>query len=149
VKIQKLLRQFGEHGNDYSPVEMGDKINEIIHAIAVAGVIEYDKDDVEIVRKELQPILEPKKEELGVPPTRSYAVRSSSTADKVYLVKDGKRYWIKNPETLRKLGFNFHTIKNITNEEMNKIEVGEPMDLKEKKPLEVLKPKDEFDKYNL
>lgn len=139
--IQKLLRQYGEHGNDYSPVEIGDKINELIDYLFPEKKIEVKPEKIETV----EPIT-------AVPPTRSYAVRSPSTADKVYLVKDGKRHWIKNPETLQKLGFNFQTIKNITNEEMNKIEAGSPIDMKEKKPLEVQKPKDGqegFDKYNL
>jgi len=128
MKLQKLLKQFGTYGNEYSPVEMGDKINELI-------------DYLMIPSKE--------KEFTAVPPTRSYAVRSPSTADKVYLIKDGKKYWIKNPETLMKLGFKFSDVKSITNEEMVKFPTGEPINLKEPTILEVKEPKEDGDKYNL
>ena len=80
---------------------------------------------------------------------KEYAARSSSTADRVYLIKEGNKHWIKNPETLVKLGFNFSSVKNITNKEMSEFEVGDPIDLKDPKKLEVNKPKNDGDIYNL
>ena len=44
---------------------------------------------------------------------KGYTARSDETGDKVYLVKDNTRYWIKNPETLAKLGFTLGQEKNI------------------------------------
>ena len=79
-----------------------------------------------------------------------HCVRSTSSGDMVYYVLNDEKHWIKNPETLQKLGFNFHSVKNITNAEFDKIKTGKPIDLREPKPLEVTKPKDGgFDKYNL
>ena len=144
--IQKLLRQFGEHGNDYSPIDVGDKINEIIDYLMTPSLDGSTSPSSSVS----MPESELKKEEItAVPPTRSYAVRSTSTADKVYLIKDGKKYWIKNPETLMKLGFKFSDVKSITNEEMAKFPTGEPINLKEPTILEVKEPKDDADKYNL
>jgi len=135
--ITKPLRQFGEHGNDYSVLELGDKVNEIIdymnNKLPTTPLVET-KEKVE----EKLPII-----------INNIAVRSQSTADKVYLIKDGKKHWIKNPETLTKLGFNFHTVKNITNEEMAKYETAEPINLKEPKVLEVQEPKDDANQYKL
>jgi len=34
-----------------------------------------------------------------------YTVRSEETGDKVYAVRQERRYWVKNPETLSKMGF--------------------------------------------
>lgn len=155
--IQKLLRQFGEHGNEYSPVEVGDKINEILDMLyntcwsSDKNVYEkgYETIAMEKVTEGKAKTATEAIEITAVPPTRSYAVRSQSTADKVYLIKDGKKYWIKNPETLAKLGFKFSDIKSITNEEMAKFETGEPINLKEAVISEVLQPKDDADKYNL
>lgn len=155
MKIQKLLRQYGEHGNDYSVLEIGDKINEILDYIQQKeGVIEFleKKNDDKFYSKneaavEFESLKQP--EETFTPIKGEMAVRSPSTQDKVYLIRDGKKHWIKNPETLNKLGFNFHNVKNITNEEMDKYETDESLDLRDDKPLEVIAPKDGFDKYNL
>jgi hypothetical protein len=143
MQIQKLIRQFGEHGNEYSPVEVGDKINEII------DVLNGVKTSPQTSLEPLQATKEPKANYTPIEAKpEGVAVRSPATADMVYLVKDGKKHWIKNPETLKKLGFDFQKIKNITNKEMNSFETSKPIDLKEK-PIEVKKAQDEFDKYNL
>ena len=150
--IQKLLKQFGTYGNEYSPLEMGDKINELIDYLfpeekkVILQNIETDE-----IKEMINPIIvEPEVvDNTAVPPTRSYAVRSQSTADKVYLIKDGKKYWIKNPETLNKLGFTFQTIKNITNEEMAKLPSGEPIDMKDYEVSEVPEQKEDGNTYNL
>ena len=133
--IQKLLRQFGEHGNDYSPVEMGDKINEIIDFLF----------PIQIITKQIETVnSEPNTDLL-----KEYPVRSASTADRVYLIKDGKKHWIKNPETLAKLGFKFSDVKSIKNEEMAKFETGEAINLKEPVISEVPTTKEDGDTYNL
>lgn len=72
--------------------------------------------------KSSQPI-SPKKEDKG------FTARTEETGDKVYLVKDGKRYWVRNPETLSKLGFSLGQEKRITFNELLKCPEGEPIDL--------------------
>ncbi len=150
MKISKLIRQYGEHGNDYSVLEIGDKVNEILFSLVKAGIIEHDEDDIKEIKKELQPILEPKK--VGVifkDDKGGYVARCPASGDKVYYILNKEKHWIRNPETLTKLGFNFQRIVNIPNEEMDTYETGDGLDLAEKKPLEVIKPKDGTDKYNL
>jgi len=60
---------------------------------------------------------------------KGMAVRADETGDKVYWVKDGKRYWVRNPETLKKLGFNLGGEKRILFNELLKYPEGEPVDL--------------------
>lgn len=60
---------------------------------------------------------------------KPYTVRSEETGDKVYVVRDNKRYWIKNPPTLTKLGFNLGQEKSIPFSEMLQIPEGAPIDL--------------------
>lgn len=138
--INKLLRQYGEHGNDYSPIEMGDKINEIIDLLK------------SISNGGENPLVEKPEEVLEIPRSLAqFAARSSATEDRVYLVipEVKTKSWIKNPETLEKLGFKFSDVKDITNVEMDSYETSQSIDLSEKKPLEVIKPIDGIDKYNL
>lgn len=66
---------------------------------------------------------ETKKEDKGI------TVRADETGDKVYWVKDNKRYWVRNPETLKKLGFNLGQEKRIVFDELLKYPEGEPLDL--------------------
>lgn len=63
----------------------------------------------------------------------SYLVRTSATGDKIYLIQDGSRYWIKNPETLEKLGFRFGQEKEITYTELIDLEDGGYIDMKPRK----------------
>lgn len=132
MKIQKLLRQFGEHGNDYSPIEMGDKINEIIDLLSGEQAIEGE------------PV--PSVEKITL---EEYPARCSSSGDRVYLIKNGKKSWIKNLETLKKLGWDLHKVKNITNEEMDGFEPAEATDLKDYEVSEVPETKDNGENYNL
>lgn len=132
MQIKKLIKQFGTYGNEYSLTEVGDKINELIDSLSGEVTVTEEK-------KNYTPI-EIKSEGM--------AVRSLSTQDMVYFVKDGKKHWIKNPETLKKLGFDFHKVRNITNEEMTSYETGKPIDLKEP-TVQVPDKEDGFDKYNL
>lgn len=144
--LQKLIRQYGEYGNEYSPVEMGDKINEIIDLlislsnggdnpliVTQTSVVEEAEVVANIIEKN----------------TDGIAVRSPSTSDKVYLIKGDTKHWIKNPETLAGLGFKFSDVKDIKNEEMASYKIGEPINLKESEPLQVVKPKDGFDIYDI
>lgn len=61
-----------------------------------------------------------------------YCVRTRKTGDKVYFIKDNKASWIKNPETLRALGFGFDDIKTISHKDFKEFERLEPINLKEK-----------------
>ena len=53
--------------------------------------------------------------------------RSSKTGDKMFLVKDGKKYWITSPEVLKELGHNFGQEKFIDN--LSIIQSGDPIRL--------------------
>lgn len=59
----------------------------------------------------------------------AYLIRTNYTGDRIYLVQDETRYWIKNPETLEKLGFNFGQEETINFSEMNKLTDGGIVDL--------------------
>ena len=56
-------------------------------------------------------------------------IRSDETGDKVYLKREDKRYWIKNPETLAKLGFYLGKEKKLPFSELLQYSEGEPIDL--------------------
>lgn len=60
---------------------------------------------------------------------KEYTARAEETGDKVYYVKDGQRFWVKNPETLAKLGFRLGQERNIPFTELLKFPEGEPLDL--------------------
>lgn len=53
--------------------------------------------------------------------------------DKIYLIKEGKRMWIRNPETLHELGFEFGQEIDITPKELYEYEDGGSIDFKENK----------------
>lgn len=150
--INKLIRQYGEHGNEYSPVEVGDKINEIIDWLMAIDRMSGTPPTVE------EPAQTPEEKLLEIEnnPWRSgrndmSVARSTSTADRVYLIDsiNKTKNWIKNPETLEKVGFKFSDVGFITDRAMDEYVTGEAIDLAEKKPLEVIKPIDGIDKYNL
>lgn len=150
--INKLIRQYGEHGNEYSPVEVGDKINEIIDWLMAIDRMSGTPPTVE------EPAQTPEEELLKINNNPWHSgrnnmsvARSTSTADRVYLTDsiNNTKNWIKNPETLEKLGFKFSDVGFITDRAMDEYVTGEAIDLSEKKPLEVIKPIDGIDKYNL
>lgn len=58
-----------------------------------------------------------------------YTARAEETGDRVFLVHDKKRYWVKNPETLSKLGFNLGQEKSIPFAELLQFPEYEPIDL--------------------
>ena len=58
-----------------------------------------------------------------------FTIRSDETGDKVYLVKGEKRYWVKNTETLTKLGFYLGKEKRLPFSELLAYAEGEPVDL--------------------
>jgi len=154
--IQKLLRQYGEHGNDYSPVEMGDKINELIDtqegtnkiSTQILKTLEQLKL-IQIVKPEEKKENEKLILENTETRTDGYPARCPSSGDKVYFIKGLKKSWIKNLETLQKMGYDLHKVINITNEEMDEFETIEPTDLKVYETEEVQEPKDNADTYNL
>jgi hypothetical protein len=135
MKIEKLLRQFGENGNEYSPIELGDKINEIIDYLFKDEVISKEERE-----KNGRIILEN---------TNGYPARCPSSGDRVYFIREGKKSWIKNLETLQKLGFDLHKVKNISNEEMNSFNHDKPIDMKEYDVTEVVEKQEDGEQYNL
>lgn len=58
-----------------------------------------------------------------------FTIRSDETGDKVYVVKNKKRYWVKNPETLAQLGFYLGKEKRIPFSELLGFPEGEPVDM--------------------
>ena len=75
-----------------------------------------------------QKVEEEKNKEL-IDEKKGYTIRSEETGDKVYLVKDGVRYWIRNVATLTQLGFNLGAEKTIPFSDLYKFPEGEPVDL--------------------
>lgn len=67
---------------------------------------------------------------------KTITVRTPYTGDKVFLIKDGTRAWIKNPETLEKLGFQLGLETNIEYAELAKYTEVDPIDLKDKENVE-------------
>ena len=55
-------------------------------------------------------------------------VRTNETGDKIYLKKDERVHWIKDPETLEALEGKFGDEVTLTKEEFDKFERGEPID---------------------
>ncbi|MFA5014009.1 MAG: hypothetical protein WC549_00515 [Actinomycetota bacterium] len=62
---------------------------------------------------------------------KQFTGRSEETGDKVFLVDLDKkrRYWVKNPETLVKLGFNLGSERNLPFNELISYVEGNPVDL--------------------
>lgn len=65
-----------------------------------------------------------------------FTVRTLSTGDKVYLIENGQRMWIRNPETLNKLGFSMGEEKTISYEDLMKYKDGGSIDLQFKTVIE-------------
>ena len=61
--------------------------------------------------------------------TEDMFVRTKETGDKIYLVKDDKKHWIKNPETLEALGGGFHLVKEWEVADFDRLELNEPIDM--------------------
>jgi len=68
-----------------------------------------------------------------------FTVRAKGSGDKVYLIENGVRKWVKNPETLNKLGFKLGEEKMIDFKELMEYEDGGYVDLKKKKEIETVK----------
>lgn len=58
-----------------------------------------------------------------------FTARTEETGDRVFLISNKKRYWVKNPETLSKLGFSLGTEKTIPFAELLQYPEYEPVDL--------------------
>lgn len=56
-------------------------------------------------------------------------VRTVPTGDKIFLIQEGKRFWIKNPETLRELGYDFGQEQVIEPKELYGYEDGGALDV--------------------
>lgn len=151
MKVHKLLKQFGTHGNEYNLDEVGDMINTLIDIFISGEKLELHEEKKEEITAPVTSEI-PKNQEGGM------AVRSPASGDRVYYVKDGKKKWVKNPETLNKLGFNFSTTKNITNAELDAFEsdgsidlvVYEPEEVPSKvTPKEEIKNENDYESYNI
>jgi len=59
----------------------------------------------------------------------TFIIRSEETGDKVYAVRDGKRYWVRNPESLTKMGFHLGVETRVPFSELLKYPEGEPLDM--------------------
>jgi hypothetical protein len=57
------------------------------------------------------------------------SVRSEETGDRVYAVRGDRRYWVKNPSSLTKMGLRLGQEKNVPFSELLKYPEGEPIDL--------------------
>ncbi len=72
---------------------------------------------------------EEKKEEEIVSNPEIRPVRTDETGDKVYAIYKDKRYWIRNPETMAKMGFYLGREKKIPFSELLQFSEGDPIDL--------------------
>lgn len=63
----------------------------------------------------------------------AFLLRTDATGDKIYLIQGEERYWIKNPETLKKLGFSFGQEKNVKYKELIKYRDAGHIDMKPRK----------------
>ncbi len=69
------------------------------------------------------------KEEVPASDPDIQMVRTDETGDKVYAIRAEKRYWVRNPETMAKMGFYLGREKKIPFSELLKNPEGEPIDL--------------------
>lgn len=58
-----------------------------------------------------------------------FTARSDESGDRVYLIFNGQRIWVKNPETLRQLGFELGTEKNLSIADLHRYGDGGSIDL--------------------
>lgn len=83
-----------------------------------------------------QPILPPKPQGSGEAPAeagdvtpqsgfKGLAVRSGG--DRVFLIKNGQRAWVTNPEALEKAGFTFADVQEIDQVSLDVFPEGEPI----------------------
>ena len=112
--------------------------------IVVVEEIKPEDTPAEPAKIEEAEIVEEKPEEVSQPTTQNviaindeniYAVRTEETGDKVYAIRKDKRYWIKNPETLIKMGFYLGKEKKLPFSELLKYSEGDPLDLTVPNPI--------------
>jgi len=68
---------------------------------------------------------------------KEYTIRTQATGDRVYLIRNGERIWVKNPETLSQLGFVLGHEKNVEYAELLKYKDGGSIDLSSGVPVEI------------
>ena len=68
-------------------------------------------------------------EKVEVNELETYTARAEETGDKVYVIRNKRRYWAKNPQTLIKMGFSLGQEKKILFSELLEYPEGEPVDL--------------------
>ena len=114
---------------------MGDKINELIEFLFPTRIEEEKKENAQIIIENTETR------------TDGYPARCPASGDKVYFIKGLKKSWVKNLETLQKLGYDLHKVVNIKNEEMDGFETIEPTDLKVYETQEVPETQENADAY--
>ncbi len=136
MKINKLLKQFGTYGNEYSVEEIGDTLNALLDSLNPGQTIEVVDSLPQPKEKITEPTISTEKEREAVVKDSKggFVARSPSSGDKVYYILNKEKHWIKNPTTLKGLGFDFYTVQSISSEEMEGYETKEDMDLSDDAP---------------
>jgi hypothetical protein len=80
--------------------------------------------DQEVVQAPVA-VEEPKVEQVVVPTKKYRAVRGSG--DPIYILKDGKKHWVLNGETYKKLGYEFGEEEKIEQSELATYPPGKPI----------------------
>ena len=152
MTLTKLIRQYGRYGNKYSLLEVGDTVNTLLDVLKEKKIIEVEEEEKIVDKKPVvkKPTSKAKKDRIGE------VVRTKSSGDKVYYILKGKRQWVKNPDILRKLGFDFPDVNEIEDVKLTEYDEGTPIDDRlgikpepEKKKEEVKDEKTKIDKYSL
>lgn len=84
-------------------------------------IMNKDKETYEKKKKQV-PQVEIKKEEIK--PSVNNLIRTQATGDRIFYILNNKYYWIKSPQVLKELGFDFGQEKTVTREEFSKFERG-------------------------
>jgi hypothetical protein len=129
--LTKLIRQYGRYRNEYSTLEIGDTLNELLDELKKTGLKVVEEAKVIGKPATSKPTEEAVKNRVGE------VVRTEASGDRVYFVLDGKKQWVESPDILRKLGFNFPDVKIIEPLKLSDYEDGDVIDklLGIKKPL--------------
>ena len=120
--LTKLIRQYGRYRNEYSTLEIGDTLNELLDELKKGGL--KVAEEAKVVGKPIasKPTPEAVKNRVGE------VVRTEASGDRVYFVLDGKKQWVESPDILRKLGFNFPDVKIIEPLKLSDYEDGDVID---------------------
>ena len=130
--VNIVIPPIAEETSDVEGIEVAKKELTQIHGEGVPKEekpAEEKKEDMPLVAPEETITTDIPKKPISDGNKKPYTIRSEETGDKVYIVVNEKRYWIKNPETLKKLGFNLVGETKIEFNELLKFPEGKPVDL--------------------